>query len=184
MRFSTVYTIALSILVGIVAAGPQNPIVYPSTGDALQAGAQVEVQWTPTAGSKITLKLRYGPTTNLLTGVTIANSIANTGSFFWVIPANIGNGNWSIAITDGNDADANYSPMFSIAGGTGTQGSPGSASATAAPTTAAVTGSLAAFLATASGAPSSTNAAHPGNVQQMGVGFGIAAAVGMGALVL
>jgi hypothetical protein len=67
--------------------------------------------------------------------------------------------------------------MFTITGGTGTQGSPGSASATAAPTTAAVTGSLAAFLATASGAPSSTNAARPGNVQ-VGMGMGFAAALG------
>jgi hypothetical protein len=105
------------------------------------------------------------------------DSIANTGSFFWTIPANIGNGQWSIAITDGTDADANYSPMFSISGGTGTQGSPGSASATAAPTTAAVTGSLASFLATATGAPSATNAARPGNVQ-IGMGFGVAAALG------
>jgi hypothetical protein len=34
----------------------------------------MEIQWTPTAGAKITLKLRYGPTTNLLTGVTIAST--------------------------------------------------------------------------------------------------------------
>jgi hypothetical protein len=113
------------------------------------------------------------------------DSVANTGSFFWTIPNDIGNGNWTIAITDGNDADANYSPIFSITGGTGSQGSPGSASATAAPTTAPVTGAVNAFLATATGgAPSSTNAAQPVNQQQMGMGFGLAAAVGMGALVL
>src|SRR5580698_3790178 len=61
--------------------------------------------------------------------VALPDSIANTGSFFWTIPENIGDGQWSIAITDGTDADANYSPMFTITGGTGNQGSPGSASA-------------------------------------------------------
>jgi len=176
MRFYAVCSAVFSVLAGLAAAG-QNPITVPGVGVTLNAGDTTEIQWTPTASSKITLKLRYGPTTNLLTGVTIANSIANTGSFFWTIPANIGNGQWSIAITDGTDADANYSPMFTINGGSGTQGSPGSASATAAPTTAAVTGSLASFLATATGAPSSTNAARPGNVQ-IGMGMGFAAALG------
>jgi hypothetical protein len=102
-----------------------------------------------------------------------------------MIPANIGDGQWSIAITDGNDGDANYSPMFAITGGSGTQGSPGSASATAAPTTVPVTGSLASFLATATGGqPKATNAANPLDSDQMRLGYGLAAAVGMGALVL
>jgi len=176
MRFYSVCSAVFAVLAGLAAAG-QNPITAPGVGVSLNAGDTTEILWTPTAGGKITLKLRYGPTSNLKTGVTIADSILNTGSFFWTIPANIGNGQWSIAITDGTDTDANYSPMFSISGGTGTQGSPGSASATAAPTTAAVTGSLSAFLATATGAPSSTNAARPGNVQ-VGMGFGFAAAIG------
>ena len=110
-----------------------------------------------------------------------AAAIANTGSFFWQIPANIGNGQWSIGITDGNTGDDNYSPFFFINGGTGKQGQAGSASATAAPTTAAITNSqISAFLATATGGVSSSAFAVPTAVARAGgVGMGLAAAVGV-----
>jgi hypothetical protein len=115
---------------------------------------------------------------------TNAAAIANTGSFFWVIPGNIGNGQWSIGITDGNTSDDNYSPFFIISGGTGQQGAAGSASATAAPTTAAITDSMiSAFLATATGGVSSSAMAVPTAMARAGgIGMGLAAAVG--ALVL
>jgi hypothetical protein len=75
MRFYSVCSAVLSVLAGLAAAG-QNPIISPGDGVTLAAGNTTEIQWTPTAGSKITLKLRYGPTTNLLTGVTIASAFA------------------------------------------------------------------------------------------------------------
>jgi hypothetical protein len=73
MRFYSVCSAALSVLAGLAAAG-QNPITVPSVGAILAAGNTTEIEWTPTAGSKITLKLRYGPSQNLLTGVTIASA--------------------------------------------------------------------------------------------------------------
>jgi len=110
-----------------------------------------------------------------------AAAIANTGSFFWVVPDNIGNGQWSIGITDGNSNDDNYSPFFTINGGSGKQGQAGSASATAAPTTAAITNSaVSAFLATATGGVSSSAMAVPTAMARAGgVGMGLAAAVGV-----
>lgn len=73
--------------------------------------------------------------------------------------------------------------MFAITGGTGTQGSFGSASATPAPTTAAIS-AASAFLATATGGASPTNAAQLVDAKQFEMGFGLAAAIGMGAWVL
>jgi hypothetical protein len=73
MRFYSVCTALISALAGLAAAG-QNAISVPGVGASLNAGDTTEIQWTPSAGSKVTLKLRYGPTTNLLTGVTIASA--------------------------------------------------------------------------------------------------------------
>jgi len=180
MRFLSILTTTLTVMAGLVAAG-QNAIIYPGTNAQISAGTTIEITWTPTAGAKITLKLMYGQTQDLQTGTTIASAIANTGSFFWVIPGNIGNGQWSIGITDGNTGDDNYSPFFIISGGTGQQGAAGSASATAAPTTAAITNSMiSAFLATATGGVSSSAMAVPTAVARVGgIGMGLAAAVGV-----
>jgi hypothetical protein len=206
MRFLSIITATLSVIAGLVAAG-QNPIIFPGTDAQINAGTTVEITWNPTAGATITLKLMYGQIQNLQTGTTIAckfsfhdnlpitmyyvtnastnaAAIANSGSFFWVVPDNIGNGQWSIGITDGVDADDNYSPFFIIAGGSGKQGAAGSASATAAPTTAAITNSaISAFLATATGGVTSSAMAVPTGIARAGgIGMGLAAAVG--ALVL
>jgi len=180
MRFLSIITATLSVMAGLVAAG-QNAIIYPGTNAQINAGSTVEIAWNPTAGAKITLKLMYGQSQNLQTGTTIASAIANTGSFFWVVPDNIGNGQWSIGITDGNSNDDNYSPFFTINGGSGKQGQAGSASATAAPTTAAITNSaVSAFLATATGGVSSSAMAVPTAMARAGgVGMGLAAAVGV-----
>jgi len=180
MRFLSIITTTLTVMAGLVAAG-QNAIIYPGTNAQIDAGTTMEITWNPTAGAKITLKLMYGQTQNLQTGTTIASAVPNTGSFFWQIPANIGNGQWSIGITDGNTADDNYSPFFQINGGSGKQGAAGSASATAAPTTAAVTNSqISAFLATATGGVSSSAMAVPTAMARAGgVGMGLVAAVGV-----
>jgi len=180
MRFLSIITATLSVIAGLVAAG-ENPIIYPGTDAQINAGSTIEITWNPTAGAKITLKLMYGQVQNLQTGTTIASAIANTGSFFWVVPGNIGNGQWSIGITDGNSNDDNYSPFFIVSGGSGKQGAAGSASATAAPTTAAVTNSqVSAFLATATGGISSSAMAVPTAMARAGgVGIGLAAAVGV-----
>jgi len=179
MKIFSLYTTLLSCLVASIAAS-ENAITYPGSSVSVAAGDTINIQWNPSAGSKVSLKLRYGNPANLNEGTTIALAVANTGSFFWVIPSNIGNGQWSIAITDGKDEDANYSPMFAITGGTGTQGSFGSASATPAPTTAAIS-AASAFLATATGGASPTGAAVKVGARQVG---GFAALAGLGALVL
>jgi hypothetical protein len=180
MRFLNIIASTLAVMSGLVAAG-QNPIIYPGTDAQIDAGSTIQITWNPTAGAKVTLKLMYGQTQNLQTGTTIASAIANTGSFFWQIPGNIGNGQWSIGITDGNTSDDNYSPFFIINGGSGKQGAAGSASATAAPTTAAITNSaVSAFLATATGGVSSSAMAVPTAMARAGgVGMGLAAAVGV-----
>jgi len=182
MRFLSLITTTLSVMAGLVAAG-QNPIIYPGGNTTLNAGATVEITWNPTAGATVTLKLMYGETQNLQTGTTIGSAIPNSGSFFWVIPNNIGDGQWSIGITDGTTADDNYSPFFEISGGSGKQGAAGSASATAAPTTAMITNSaISAFLATATGGVSSTSSAMAvptAMAKAGGIGIGLAAAVGV-----
>lgn len=71
MRFFSAYTTLLMCLVRSIAAS-ENPIMYPGTSVSVAAGSTIEIQWDPTAGSKISLKLRYGNPANLNEGTSIA----------------------------------------------------------------------------------------------------------------
>ena len=73
MRFFSVCSFTLSTIASLVAAG-ENPIIYPAVNTVVQSGTTIEVTWTPTTSTseKIDLVLRYGPTSNLLTGNPVA----------------------------------------------------------------------------------------------------------------
>jgi hypothetical protein len=49
--------------------------------------------------------------------------INNSGSYSWSVPSTIGNGQYTLEITDiAAPSDGNYSPLFTVSGGAGKQG--------------------------------------------------------------
>ncbi|KAF2665140.1 hypothetical protein BT63DRAFT_85878 [Microthyrium microscopicum] len=202
MRFFTLAISAVSLLAGYVAA-ENNPIIFPGQGAAIQAGTAVEIKWTPTTTGPVTLTLRFGSSANLATGAPIAGSVPNSGTFTWNVPSDIGSGTWSIAITGGSDT--NYSPFFTVTGGTGTQGAYGktsttttvsSTSTTSSGTTTSKSSSASTTDASSTSSKSSTGTASPASTTSsksssvpssgasLQMGGNVAAAIGLGAFAI
>jgi len=89
--FSLRYLIvALALATTNVFAQLVNPISRPTVGDVLIAGGTFDILWTPTTtGSLISLILRKGPGNNIGIVGPIADSIQNSGSYLWNIPATL-----------------------------------------------------------------------------------------------
>jgi len=112
MRLSLTFLAAA--LATVVSA--QNAFNVPSGGYSLKAGSPTTFTWSPTTSGTVTLQLRYGASSTLSAGTTIASSIANSGSFTWTPPSDIPAGTeYTIEILDdANNNIYNYTPQFSI----------------------------------------------------------------------
>lgn len=115
MRFSL--TLLLTALASIATA--QNPFLYnPGDLTNITAGSTFEIKWAPSTGTTdtVTILLRQGNPDQLVTVLTIASSIVNTGSYNWSVPTTLVNGPlYAFEIRDDLNTDlANYSNTFSI----------------------------------------------------------------------
>lgn len=92
---STVFMSFLALAASVSALTPANtanppsgnPIGHPGLDELIPAGQSFTITWTPTdPADKISLVLLRGPSTNAVANLTIADSIANTGSYVWPVP--------------------------------------------------------------------------------------------------
>ncbi|EER43104.1 GPI anchored serine-threonine rich protein [Histoplasma capsulatum var. duboisii H88] len=60
-----------------------NPIALPGLNDIVPVGQPYTIKWQPTTDGEVSLILLRGPSTNVKPIGTIADSIANTGSYEW-----------------------------------------------------------------------------------------------------
>jgi hypothetical protein len=60
-----------------------NAIALPGLNEQVPAGAPYTITWDPTTTGTIDLILLRGPSTNVVPIATIAQDIANTGTFVW-----------------------------------------------------------------------------------------------------
>ncbi|KAE8447516.1 hypothetical protein EG329_010646 [Mollisiaceae sp. DMI_Dod_QoI] len=110
-------TLLITALAQITIA--QNPFTY-NAGDltSITAGSSFTIKWGASTGTTdtVTLYLRQGDPSKLVTVMTIASSINNTGSYLWSVPSTLVNGgNYTFEIVDDGNKDlANYSNQFSI----------------------------------------------------------------------
>ncbi|KAK7542725.1 uncharacterized protein J3D65DRAFT_600443 [Phyllosticta citribraziliensis] len=72
MRFSSAIPIIIAGLSALAAAAGENAFIVPMSGFNPEAGKDSTIQWEPTAGKTVTLKLRQGASSNLGSGATIA----------------------------------------------------------------------------------------------------------------
>lgn len=116
MRFSSVIPIIIAGLSALAAAAGENAFIVPMSGFNPEAGKDSTIQWDPTAGKTVTLKLRQGASSNLDSGTTIAANIPNDGSYTWSVPTDIVRGtDYTIQIVnDDNTSQTNYYPYFTI----------------------------------------------------------------------
>ncbi|KAJ5122024.1 hypothetical protein N7526_008961 [Penicillium atrosanguineum] len=96
MRFST--ATVFSALMAFAAAytqpdynkAPQgNPIYTPSLQEQVPKGAPFQITWDNNLGSKVSLVLLRGPSTNVVPLETIVENIDNTGSYTWTPSASL-----------------------------------------------------------------------------------------------
>ncbi|KAK2813234.1 hypothetical protein FQN50_000912 [Emmonsiellopsis sp. PD_5] len=60
-----------------------NPIALPGLGDIVPVGKPYTITWTPTTKGKVSILLLRGPSNNVVPIDTLADSIANAGTFEW-----------------------------------------------------------------------------------------------------
>ncbi|KAI1908722.1 hypothetical protein LOZ12_005120 [Ophidiomyces ophidiicola] len=139
MRSTIVF--ALGAFVAAVAADRENPFNVPPGGYQFQANIPTTLTWRPTTSSTVTIKLQKAGDITPSSGIVLARRyplycdmlssqtpnftsahIANTGSFAFVPPANLGPGSdYTIQIVDDkNPANINFTPQFAVSGTTGT----------------------------------------------------------------
>jgi hypothetical protein len=131
--------------------------------------------------------------TRLLTHI-LTVAVENNGAATWTVPIGIGNGQWTIQIID-SAGNINYSPMFQVSGGSGSQGVASVTStlvASTATNTPTITGTN--LLVTATGKATSTKSVSSitgavagtpsGGAAQVAGHGGIAAVIGLGALAM
>ncbi|KAI1977772.1 hypothetical protein LOZ53_004870 [Ophidiomyces ophidiicola] len=120
MRSTIVF--ALGAFVAAVAADRENPFNVPPGGYQFQANIPTTLTWRPTTSSTVTIKLQKAGDITPSSGIVLAPHIANTGSFAFVPPANLGPGSdYTIQIVDDkNPANINFTPQFAVSGTTGT----------------------------------------------------------------
>lgn len=113
MRFANTIMFGLSALASLVIA--QN-IAITSNPGTIAAGNTLNIDWI---GDKpVTLTLRYGDADNLDDSVVIGSNLVGN-SYPWTVPADIANRNdYTIAISAPGEI-TNYSPRFSVTGGSG-----------------------------------------------------------------
>ncbi|KAK8186365.1 Ser-Thr-rich glycosyl-phosphatidyl-inositol-anchored membrane family-domain-containing protein [Phyllosticta citribraziliensis] len=116
MRFSSAIPIIIAGLSALAAAAGENAFIVPMSGFNPEAGKDSTIQWEPTAGKTVTLKLRQGASSNLGSGATIAANIPNDGSYTWSVPTDVVRGtDYTIQIVnDENTSQTNYYPYFTI----------------------------------------------------------------------
>ncbi|KAK7554487.1 Ser-Thr-rich glycosyl-phosphatidyl-inositol-anchored membrane family-domain-containing protein [Phyllosticta paracitricarpa] len=116
MRFSSAIPIIIAGLSAFASAAGENAFVVPMSGFNPEAGKDTTIQWEPTAGKTITLKLRQGASSNLGSGTTIAANIPNDGSYTWSVPTDVVRGtDYTIQIVNDDDtSQTNYFPYFTI----------------------------------------------------------------------
>ncbi|KAJ5678250.1 Ser-Thr-rich glycosyl-phosphatidyl-inositol-anchored membrane family-domain-containing protein [Penicillium maclennaniae] len=96
MRFST--ATVFSALMAFAAAYTQpdynkppqgNAIYTPSLQEQVPKGVPFDITWDNDLGSKVSLVLLRGPSSNVVPLETIVENIDNTGSYTWTPPANL-----------------------------------------------------------------------------------------------
>ena len=157
MRFST--ATVFSALMAFAAAYTQpnynnapegNAIYTPSLQEQVPKGVPFDITWDNNLGSKISLVLLRGPSTNVVPIQTIAEDIANTGSYTWTPSASleVDTTHYGILIVVEGTGAYQWSTQFGIAAGADTSSS--SSSSAAAATTTSMTKTTAAPSSTKS----------------------------------
>ncbi|KAJ6119445.1 GPI anchored serine-threonine rich protein [Penicillium sp. IBT 18751x] len=146
MRFST--ATVFSALMAFAAAytkpdynkPPQgNPIYTPSLQEQVPKGVPFAITWDPTLGSKVSLVLLRGPSSNVVPLETIVENIDNTGSYTWTPPANldVDTTHYGLLLVVEGTGAYQWSTQFGISAGADTSSSSSSSVAAATTTTAA-----------------------------------------------
>jgi len=148
-----------SVLVASFAALAQAVKLTNSNYD-VAAGQPFTITWSDAQGP-VTLTLKNGPSTNLVTVQSIATGQSGT-SFVWTPPTTLPSDQYAIEISDGTGAP-NYSEQFSLATDVSASASPSvsataSASASASAATSASGTTTASPSITSSGSSSSASA--------------------------
>lgn len=113
------YFAFIAALAAMVAANSLQ-ISKPAAGDIVRPGNQ-EIRWQPANQGPVTLLIRKCPPQDLRTVGNIASGIPYSGSYSWSVPSNYEDGeDYAIQIIlDSNKEVTNYTPQFSIRGGSG-----------------------------------------------------------------
>jgi hypothetical protein len=145
-KYFTVFAASAAVAFAYTAPTTQctdgcNPIGHPGLQEAVPAGTDFTVTWTPTTPGTVTILLLRGPAENLAVLGPIAENIPNSGSFKWSVSSQLETDVTHYGIQLINDADGTfqYSTQFGVSGGSGTASASISGSASSAPTGAANT---------------------------------------------
>jgi len=155
MRFFTFIATTASLLATFVSAQNALAISAPAPGAILQAGTTTTITWVADTDAEVVLTLRFGQASDLAPGTPIG-TVTNAGTADWTIPTDLADGDsYTIEIADGSGgANVNYSPFFTITGGTGAAAQ---SSATTAASSVVSSAASSATSAKSSAAASSTD---------------------------
>lgn len=119
MRCSIFY-LAASAFAALAAASQPNPFNIPNNGYTFTVGQPTTLTWDPTTSGTVSLKLLWGAVTTADSGITIAQSIANSGTYTWTPSADLASQpDYTIEIIDDADpSEYNYLPRFVVQGAT------------------------------------------------------------------
>ena len=81
MRYIVLAIAAFSTMILAQQAAGPNPFKVPQ-GFALTAGKPTNIEWNPTTGGTVTLRLREGANSNLTPGTVIGCKLNNTQNTF------------------------------------------------------------------------------------------------------
>ncbi|KAK6543686.1 hypothetical protein TWF694_000423 [Orbilia ellipsospora] len=93
-----------------------NPIYTPGLGALVPVGQPYQVTWGPTEKGTVSIVLLRGPGSNIKPLYSIADKIANTGSFFWTPKASLepDTTHYGLQIIIDSNGEFQYSPQFGI----------------------------------------------------------------------
>ncbi|KAM5457567.1 hypothetical protein MaudCBS49596_000764 [Microsporum audouinii] len=109
------------------AASMENAFLVPPGGYMFSAGKPTTLNWTPTTGGTITIKLQMSKDITPGSGTVLGGNLPNSGSFSFVPPSSLIQGkDYTIEIIDDTDpSNYNFTPTFTVDGATGSPtGSP------------------------------------------------------------
>ncbi|KAA8642228.1 hypothetical protein EYZ11_009011 [Aspergillus tanneri] len=155
----SVFYLTLSVFATLAAAAEKaNPFNIPPSGYSFTAGEATTLNWEPTTSGTVTLRLQWGAVLTPNSGVAIAQSIPNSGSFTWTPPANLAaQPDYTVEIVSDDDNGAvNYLPRFTVSGATGSETTKSDATTTAPKTTASSTSTSEKTTSSSSSSSSST----------------------------